>query len=294
MDLILKNINNIQLTKFKKKSKKKIKKKSKALLRKKKLEEKKLEEKIEGTIKTSEFDDFIENQDKYFEQDIINLLKQDVNENDMCIKCKLLCKQLLSSGEFVCTNCGYMDDITIDTEKPSYKSQNNENTYYVFKRENHFENWLLKIQGIENFNILQNEIQLIKDRIKRKNIQIINAKNLKDVLKELNMNKYYDHIQFVINILNENTDNSKIIPENTLAQIKNMFQQIHNTFLIIKPKDRHNFINYPYIIFKIFELLELDQFLENIPKLQRNSLKKLDKFWKEICNQLNWEFYPSI
>lgn len=293
MDFILNNINFIQGTKFKKKSKKKIKKKSKALLRKKKLEEKNKEEEIVNTNDTN-FDDFIDNQDKNRIEDIANILKPNIDDNDKCCKCNQHCKQLLSSGEFVCINCGYMDNITIDTEKPSYKSQNNENTYYVFKRENHFENWLSKIQGIENFNISPEEIQLIRDRIKRKNITTMNTKHLKDILKELNMNKYYDHIQCVINILNENTDNTKIIPENTLAQIKNMFQQIHNTFLIIKPKDRHNFMNYPYIIFKIFELLELDQFLENIPKLQRNSLKKLDKLWKEICNQLNWEFYPSI
>jgi hypothetical protein len=293
MDCILNNITFIQGSKFKKKSKKKIKKKSKALLRKKKLEEKKIKEPIIDIINDN-FEDFIDNNDIIIEDDIINMLKPTTDENETCIKCKLPSKQLLNTGEYVCVNCGYMDNITIDTEKPSYKSQNNENTYYVFKRENHFENWLLKIQGIENFSISHNEILLIKEKIERKNIHNINAKTLKIILKELNMNKYYDHIQFVINILNGNTDCSKIISENILSQIKNMFQQIHNTFLIIKPKDRHNFMNYPYIIFKIFELLELDYFLENIPKLQRNSLKKLDKFWKDICNQLNWEFYPSI
>ena len=43
------------------------------------------------------------------------------------------------------------------------------------------------------------------------------------------------------------------------------------------------------------QLLELDDFIKCFPLLKsRDKLRTPDQIWKQICEDLHWEFYPSI
>ena len=55
------------------------------------------------------------------------------------------------------------------------------------------------------------------------------------------------------------------------------------------------FVSYSYVIHKFIQLLDMDEFLVYFPLLKsREKLYQQDKIWKNICNDLGWEFIDSI
>ena len=75
----------------------------------------------------------------------------------------------------------------------------------------------------------------------------------------------------------------------------NIFLQAQPPFNTYCPDDRKNFLTYGYTLYKLFELLELDEYLCNFKFLKdRKKLYDQEQIWKKICNELKWEFIPSI
>ena len=119
---------------------------------------------------------------------------------------------------------------------------------------------------------------------------------MKSYLKKLKYNKYYEHIPTIINEFC-GLRAPKMTPE-LEQQLKIMFDEIQIPFekysKIICP-NRKNFLNYNYVFYKMCELLTKDEFLSCFPLLKsREKLYEHDLIWKGICNELHWEFIPSI
>lgn len=50
-----------------------------------------------------------------------------------------------------------------------------------------------------------------------------------------------------------------------------------------------------YTLYKLCELLGEDKYLQFFPLLKSNEkLYKQDQIWKKICQDLRWEFIPSV
>jgi len=116
---------------------------------------------------------------------------------------------------------------------------------------------------------------------------------MKRILKKLDLQQYYEHSTYIISKL------SKVPPptinRETEEKIRLMFRQIQLPFEKYCPKNRTNFLSYSYVLHKIFELLELDDFVKYFPLLKsRDKLKQQDEIWEKICVELDWGFYPSI
>ena len=74
-----------------------------------------------------------------------------------------------------------------------------------------------------------------------------------------------------------------------------MFREIQNPFMKYCPKDRKNFLSYSYVLHKFVQLLNMDEFLICFPLLKsREKLHQQDIIWKQICDDLNWEFIKSL
>lgn len=96
--------------------------------------------------------------------------------------------------------------------------------------------------------------------IKKRRIQNIAAlteQDIREILKKLNRSKYYEHSAHILSRLNGNPPPT-ITPE-IEEKIRAMFQEIQAPFLLYCPDDRTNFLSYSYILYKFFELLELDE-----------------------------------
>ena len=78
-------------------------------------------------------------------------------------------------------------------------------------------------------------------------------------------------------------------------KLKKMFDKIQEPFEKHCPKDRINFLSYSYVLHKFFQLLELDDYVRCFPLLKsRTKLRIQDEIWKKICEELDWEFIPTI
>jgi len=61
------------------------------------------------------------------------------------------------------------------------------------------------------------------------------------------------------------------------------------------PQGRVNFLNYYYTVYKLCELLDQKQFLPYFPMLKdREKRIEQDEIWKNICQDLNWQFIPTL
>ena len=75
----------------------------------------------------------------------------------------------------------------------------------------------------------------------------------------------------------------------------NLFSDIQAPYTKYCPDDRTNFLNYHYTIYKLCELLDQRKFLPFFPMLKDPEKRiEQDEIWKKICDELNWEFIPTI
>ena len=134
-------------------------------------------------------------------------------------------------------------------------------------------------------------IEIKKERIE--NMAILTPSKLRDILKKLKLNKYYEHVPHIINRINGIPP--PIMTRETEEKLRMMFREIQTPFIKHCPKDRKNFLSYSYVLDKFVQLLELDEFLPCFALLKsREKLHQQDKIWEKICKDLKYEFIKSI
>ena len=213
-----------------------------------------------------------------------------------CPQCET--EMIFSANEavFTCAKCGHQDFVLIDSDKPSYKDPPREVSYYAYKRINHFNEWLAQFQAKESTEIPQEVYDAILVELKKERImdfRTLKASKVKEILKKLRFNKYYEHIPHIINRLNGQT--APVMSREVEEKLRYMFKEIQPSFQNHCPKGRSNFLSYSYVLYKFCELLELDEYLPCFPLLKnRDKLYVQDKIWQKICQDLNWEFIRSI
>ena len=201
----------------------------------------------------------------------------------------------LSEGYVICPKCGICDEILMDSDKPNYKEPLPDSSVYAYKRLNHLNEWLAQFQAKESTDIPDDVYEKILLEIKKEKLinKRLKPKKMRDILKRLELNKYYEHIQHIINKV------TGVPPPKITKQIEEklrwMFKEMQEPFILFCPKTRKNFLNYSFTLHKCFQLLDLDDFLPCFPLLKSNEkLKEQDYLWKKICNHLRWQFIPSI
>lgn len=213
-----------------------------------------------------------------------------------CDSCNVPREELHSEGILVCPKCGSEEYSLVVSDFPSFRDTPKERNNYAYKKQNHLNEILNQFQGKESTVIpddVMNEIicELKKRRID--NIAVLQEQDIRDILKKLGRNRYYEHAAHILSRLNGNPPPT-ISPE-IEAKIHAMFQEVQAPYLMYCPDDRHNFLSYNYIVYKFLELLELDDYKEHFPLLKsRDRLIQHDQTWKRICDYLQWEFIPSV
>ena len=210
----------------------------------------------------------------------------------ICYKGELI--PLEDEGIMVCNNCSKTIQYLIENEKPSYKEPPKEVCFYAYKRINHFKEILAQFQGKETTQIPPDVIENIKLQIKKERIEIATISNIKtkEVLKKLGYNKYYEHIPFIKDKLGIKPPIMSQELEETLC---NLFIELQSPYSKNCPDDRVNFLNYYYTAYKLCELLGEEQYLEHFPMLKDKEKRiEQDVIWKKICEELDWEFIPTI
>jgi|UniRef100_A0A6C0D6Y8 hypothetical protein len=223
----------------------------------------------------------------------------DINEflrpTDICHSChKGELIPMDDEGVMICNFCYKNFQYLIENEKPSYKEPPKEVCFYAYKKINHFKEILAQFQGKETTQIPQEVIENLKYQIKKERID--NSKltyyKTKELFKKLGYNKYYEHINFIKDKLGIKPP---IISQELEETLCNFFMEIQYPYAKHCPDYRVNFLHYYYVLYKLFELLDEKHYLPEIPMLKdREKLIEQDTIWKKICEELDWEFKPTI
>lgn len=218
-----------------------------------------------------------------------------VQQTDICRDCnKGEMIPVEHEGILVCNACSKSIPYLVENEKPSYKEPPKEVCFYAYKRINHFREILAQFQAKETTQIPDEVIVNINLQIKKERIKLsqITNKRAKDILKKLGYNKYYEHIPFIKDKLGIKPPIMSAELEDTLC---NLFMDIQGPYAKYCPDDRVNFLNYYYTVYKLCELLDQHQFLPYFPMLKdREKRIEQDEIWRNICDELDWEYIPTI
>jgi hypothetical protein len=223
-----------------------------------------------------------------------NLIEE--GELDYCYDCQMEMKLHHTDGQLVCPGCGITQKILVEPDKLSCKDPPKEIVCMGYKRINHFRECVAQVQAKETTDIpdeLYDQIifELKKERFH--NMAELTPDKLRDILKKIKKNKYYEHIPHIINQLNG-------LPPPTYSKelqiiLDRMFNEIQIPFQKYRPKNRKNFLSYSYVLFKFFELLEMKEHCKNFGLLKsREKLYAQDVMWKKITKALGWKFIKSI
>lgn len=217
----------------------------------------------------------------------------------MCKECDVSLLIVDAEASAVCPLCGmcswawdvYSNNLSYEEEiGRGYSS------YYAYKKINHFSEWLSSVQAKENTKIPEEVLDALRAEYKKIRVsrasQITPSKT-KEFLKKLKLTKYYEHVHYITNLLNNIPSTS--IPTALEDKLKLMFQEIQGPWERTKPKNRSNFFSYSYVLHKFCELLGADEYLRLFPLLKSaEKLYQQDQMWKAVCKELGWEFRSSV
>lgn len=235
--------------------------------------------------------------DEYLSQ--VDLTHIKIPNNEVlghCPRCKLQLTCIHQDGAMVCSDCGYQELLLIEQNRPLIRQPNKEASHYSYKRINHFREWCSQVQGKESTDIPEEIFENILQEIKKEKIndtRKLTYSKMREIMKRLRINKYYEHINYIINRIN-GVPTPHFNPE-LEEKLCSMFKEIQGPFLKHCPKERKNFLSYSYVLFKFFQILNMHEYLRFFPLLKsREKLWVQDQIFKNICEDLNWPFYPSL
>ena len=229
--------------------------------------------------------------------DVINI--QDfVVSSDVCEACRM--GELIPQDEegiLICNNnnCGKFIVHIIDGSKPTNKEPPNEVSYTAYIRLNHFKEILSQFQAKETTQIPEDVIEAIRNRITKeriKDMKLINYDKMREILRKLGLNKYFEHIQYINSLFGIKPP---IMNEELHETLCVLFIEIQKPWAVHCPANRTNFFNYTYTLYQLCVLLDQVQYLPYIPMMKdREKQLEQDMIWKKVCQDLDWEFFPTV
>ena len=248
-----------------------------------------------GTQKSDIYNEYLEKVENIVTQ---NSNKQTRKNMYKCSVCDSSNVQIESHiNELICLDCAVTEPWI--SEELTYREEQEQTemiVVYSYKRDNHFNEWLLQFQAQEQTNIPDEVIEKLRHEFKKtkiKNLEEITHAKVRSFLKKLKLNKYYEHVPYIANILNGIQP-----PKMSLEleeRLRRMFQDIQEPFNKHCPENRKNFLSYSYVLYKFCELLGEDEYLDCFPLLKsKEKLYQQDVIWKKICKELLWEFISTV
>ena len=243
-----------------------------------------------GPSRKQMFDEYVQRMRLTNGPEVVQLM------TEHCLQCNVAREEISSEGILVCPKCGSEEYALVVSDFPSFRDPPKERNNYAYKKVNHLTEILNQFQAKESTIIpedVMNEVILEIRKRRINNIADLTEEDIRQILKKLNRSKYYEHRAHILSRLNGNPPPT-ITPE-VEEKIRAMFQDIQAPFLLYCPNDRTNFLSYSYILYKFFELLELDEYKVFFPLLKsRDRLIAHDTIWQKICAYLQWEFISSV
>ena len=208
-----------------------------------------------------------------------------MSTRDECPLCRKDLQLVSSKAILTCSSCGYAVAYLDATMSSMSYSDDVEFSSFSYKRINHFNEWLQQVQAKENFETDDNTMRTIMQELYKQrvtSIDQITPKKVREVLKILKLRKAYEHVAQITSKLTGKRPMR--VPAEAEEMCRLMFIAVQPVFETHCPKDRKNFLSYSYCLYKFFQLLGYEQFLDSFSLLKgRDKLHKQDEIFKKIC-----------
>lgn len=221
----------------------------------------------------------------------------DLDSEDYCSQCNIAMKLIPQRALMVCTQCGCVSSyIDSTTNSMAYGEEIDFSQQYSYRRANHWKLAVAQLQAIENTEVKQDVLDKVLEELYARGItkpEDVTPKILREVLKKLKLRKCYDHIPQIYSRIT-GVPPIRFTPE-IEEQLRLMFIAIQIPFSKVAPVARKNFLSYKYLLHKVAELCGFDEILPFLSLLKgKDKLMRQDAIYKGICQQLNWQYLPSI
>jgi len=217
-----------------------------------------------------------------------------------CPLCHVMLACIQHEGIMVCPGCGYQEVLLVEQNRPLLRQITKESTA-SYKRINHFREWCSQMQGKESTDIPESVFEQILQEIRKEKITDktrITYTKMREILKRLRINKYYEHINYIISRINGVATPPPHFSPELEDKLCSMFKEIQGPFLnavMHTAKERKNFLSYAYCLHQFFKILNMPEYLKYTTLLKsREKLYVQDQIFKNICKELNWPFYPTL
>lgn len=217
--------------------------------------------------------------------------------DDLCPNCK---KGRITNLQFdaivICMECGYQDTLLAEQNRPVIMYNSKDSSHYSYKRINHFREWCNQVQGKESTEIPAEVFEKILAELKKQKVldfKSISYKTMRNILKNLKLHRYYEHLHYILNRING--EQAPCFSPELEEKLCNMFKDIQGPFLKHCPKNRKNFLSYSYVLYKFCQILGYNEYLKHFPLLKsRLKIFTMDEIWQKICTDCKYKFIPSL
>jgi hypothetical protein len=213
----------------------------------------------------------------------------------MCSQCneeKILDQE---EGSYICKICGESECIIIENETCGHKDPTTDKQKYPYKRMNHLKEKLNQFQSKETADVPSCVYEKVFSELRKKRIrpQDVSSSDIRKILKTNRLNIYYEHIQQIY--CKVTGCQPMTLTREIEEKIISMFQAMQGPFRIHCPKDRDNFLNYSYVLNKLFRMIGLEKYSKYFGLLKsKEKLRGQDAIWVKICKDLNWKYHSSF
>lgn len=222
-------------------------------------------------------------------------MKNRIDKYIMCQNCDVEKELNIVENCFICPKCKDTELAIYKTEKTCENDTIIEKTKYPYKKINHFKEKLNQFQAKEHIDIPDEIFIAINNFMKKNNepMKNISTKLIKKILKLNNKPKYYEHTQQIYCMITKTKPIT--LTRNEEIHLTNMFNDVQEPFTRYKSEGRQNFLNYSYVINKLFNIVGMPEYAAHFKLLKSSTkLKEQDAVWKLICNEKGWTYHPSI
>lgn len=207
---------------------------------------------------------------------------------------------LVAPGSETCEQCGVTAPRSDDTISAVPFGISVDSSRFPYRRSHHFSEWLSQIQGRESTSIPDEDIERIKEQIRKErlNVRTMDTKRLRTVLKTLRLQRLYEHSAYLLHQLGGPQPTQ--LPHELEQTFKQWFASIQAPFSrhvkTVCPQ-RSNFLSYSFVLQKFCIKANRPDLARTFSQLKsREKLILQDKIWKLICAdpEVQWEFVPSV
>ena len=201
------------------------------------------------------------------------------------------CQQPMTEG--MCYECGIFFD------KPVFEVHDLQN-YNVqqkrdYKKLDHFKEVLNQFQGKEMREIPEAVIQSVREKLPEnlEHITDLTGINItRIILRKSNLSNYNENAHCIWAMAsNRQPPYIKKLVEDKLIR---HFKAIAQVYEPLKGDKRNSFLNYYYVLYKLLHLMKEQELLQYVPLLRtKQRIREHDRMWRRICDELDWNYYPT-